>query len=154
MFSNRGFSLIEAVVAIVITALTIVAVGGLGERLLHHRVTADSNSAAMSLAERQLETLLGNPIPNPSPCPTADTSPLCAGAHTAINLNASGGASGPTYRVQWTVVDSSTSQTSPLVLPVLPPPAVTAKTKKITVTVTHLNNPLVNATLVRFYNVS
>ena len=61
MSSNRGFSLIEAVVAILIGAIVILGLGGLSERLIHHRTTTDSNSAAMSLAERQMEKLLARP---------------------------------------------------------------------------------------------
>lgn len=159
MFNNKGFTLIEALVAMVIGVAIVVGLGGLGERLIHHRVTTDSNSAAMSLAERQLEALLADSNPNPTggECPAAL---LCGAAPPAgltkgptnvdINLNAS--AAGP-YRVQWNVVDSTTTPTSPFVVAVTggtPPTAV----KKITVTVTHVNNPSVNATVVRYYKVS
>ncbi len=58
MFSSKGFTLIEAVVAMLIGAFVVIAVGGLTERLIHHRITTDSNSAAMSLAEHRMETLL------------------------------------------------------------------------------------------------
>jgi Tfp pilus assembly protein PilV len=153
MSSRGGFTLIEAVVAVLIGALLVVAMGGLSERLIHHRTTADSNSAAMSLAERQMETLLGNPTANPTSCPTVDSFALCAGTHTAVTVNAQGAtsASGP-YRVQWVVTDATNAQTSPLVTP--DPSLVTIKVKRITVTVTHLSNGLVNATLVRYYKAS
>lgn len=156
--SNRGFTLIEALVAIVIGVAVVVGIGALSERLVHHRVTTDSNSAAIDLAERQMETLLADPIPNPtaSQCPTAN---LCGGAPpngltkgpTNVNESLVGSASGP-YRVQWTVIDAnSTDQTtSPLVLAA----GSTSLVKKITVTVTHVNNPYVNATVVRYYKVS
>jgi prepilin-type N-terminal cleavage/methylation domain-containing protein len=138
--SNRGFSLIEILVAMAIGVAVVLGVGALGERLVHHRVTTDSNSAAMSLAERQMEVLLADTNPNPTTaqCPAAN---LCSGAHTSPS---------GLYTVQWTIVDGSTASTSPLVLAT----GATALVKKITVTVTHLRNPQVNATLVRYYKVS
>jgi prepilin-type N-terminal cleavage/methylation domain-containing protein len=153
MSSRNGFTLIEVVVAALIGAFLVIAIGGLSERLIHHRATADSNSAAMSLAERQMETLLGNPIPNPTSCPTVDSFALCAGTHTAVTVDAQGAASasGP-YRVQWVVTDATNAQTSPLVTP--DPTLVTVKVKRITVTVTHLKNGMVNASLVRYYKAS
>ena len=165
MSNKLGFSLIEAVVAILIGAAVVVAVGGLSERLLHHRATADSNSASMSLAELQMETLLADPISDPSPvgcigtcpdqCPstlTTSSPALCAGTHPAITMQANGTATGP-YRVQWTVVDADGTGGSPLVIPTPTAPAQQAPMKRITVVVTLPNNPFVNATIVRFkYN--
>ena len=165
MSNKLGFSLIEAVVAIVIGALVVVAVGGLSERLIHHRATADSNSASMSLAEWQMERLLADPISTPSPsgctplagcpnlCPApaslTTTSPaLCAGTHPAITMQANGTATGP-FRVQWTVVDADGSGISPLVIPTPAPAAQQTPMKHITVVVTLPNNPLVNATVAR-----
>src|SRR5207237_5086948 len=111
MFSSKGVSLIEAVVAVLIGAVVVLAVGGLSERLVHHRATTDSNSAAMSLAEWQIEQLVANPKQNPEANPSINCSAspppeaLCGGAppngltHPVRNLNASGGTTNPEYRV-------------------------------------------------------
>jgi prepilin-type N-terminal cleavage/methylation domain-containing protein len=146
MFNRRGFSLIEAVVAILIGAVVVVAVGGLSERLVHHRTTTDSNSAAMTLAEKQMEKLLADPVSDPTSCPTPPliTSPaLCAGTHPAITLNANATASGP-YRLQWVVADSGPTASFFKTLTV-------RAVKQLTVTVTLPNNPYVNASIVTFY---
>lgn len=154
MSSRAGFTLIESVVSTLVGAVVVITVGGLGERLIHHRVTTDSNSAAMSLAERQMETLLADPVLNPTggQCPSAK---LCSGAHgpTSVDINLSPSSSG-LYRVRWTVVDASTAQNSPLITSSSASPSVGVDVKSITVTVTHLRNPQVNATIVRFYKVS
>src|SRR5437016_2749068 len=97
MSNKLGFSLIEAVVAILIGAVVVVAVGGLSERLIHHRTTTDSNSAAMSLAEARMEALLTDPNLSPT-CPNnpplAADPALCAGAHPAVTQNADGTSGG------------------------------------------------------------
>jgi hypothetical protein len=160
MSSNRGLSLVEAVVAVLIGALLVVAIGGLTERLIHHRVTADSNSAAMSLAERQMETLLAIPplSANPPPgCTTAQD--LCGGpppnglthGPTSVNENLVASGSGP-YSVQWVVIDAN--NTSPTTSPLALAASATSLVKKITVSVSHLRNPQVSATVVRYYKVS
>jgi len=159
MFSSKGFSLVEAVVAVVIGAIVVLAVGGLSERLVHHRTTTDSNSAAMSLAELQMEQLIANPKPNPESDPSIDCSAspppqaLCGGAppggltHPALNLNASGGTTNPEYRVTWNVVNDTSAANSPLITP---SNVIGKLVKKITVTVQHLRNPLANASVVTF----
>ncbi len=155
MSNSRGFSLIEVLVAIVVGAIVVIGVGLLGERLVHHRATSDSNSAAMSLAERQMEQLLADPTPNPTgaACPAAN---LCAGApptgltHTLTNRNVDLTAGGP-YTVQWNVINNdNTTQTSPLKLSSGTNPTQTV-IKTITVTVTLPNNPLVSASIKRHY---
>jgi Tfp pilus assembly protein PilV len=154
--SKSAFTLVETLVAVVIGVAFVLGIGALGERLLHHRATTDSNSAAMSLAERQMETLLADPNPNPTgaQCPAAD---LCGGAPpgglthgpTSVNESLVASASGP-YRVQWVVVDASAVSTSPFVRAV----GSSSLVKKITVTVSHLRNPQVSATLVRYFKAS
>lgn len=136
--SNEGFTLIEALAAIVIAAAIVAGLGALSERLIHHRVTTDGNSAAMSLAEAQMESLLADLTPNPSSCPGSN---LCSGTHTATSGD---------YNIQWVVVDATTATSSPFVRA----KGSTAPVKKITVTVTHARNPMVNAALTRFYDVS
>lgn len=169
MSSKQGFTLVEAVVAVLIAAFVVIAVGGLVERLLHHRTTTDSNSAAQSLALWQMEKLFADANPNPpvSPdCPNATTaSNICGtattnGANLCGNTTASGRQHGPfpvdvlgnaststgPYCIQWNVIDTSTSASSPLVIP-----SASTATKRITVTVRHLRNPLVNARAVTQY---
>ncbi len=153
MSNNRGFTLIEVMIALVIGLTVVLSTGALGERLTHHRVTTDSNSAAMSLAEQQMEVLLADPTPNPAAaqCPSAK---LCSGTHgpTSMDVNLVTSTAGP-YSVQWTIVDASTTSTSPFVLAATGGSAQKA-VKKITVLVSHLTNPQVNATLVRYYKVT
>jgi prepilin-type N-terminal cleavage/methylation domain-containing protein len=155
MSSSRGFTLIETVVAVLIAATIIVAIGGLSERLVHHRTTTDSNSAAMALAERKMEVLLADTNPNPTTTQCAGGSPpsLCSGSHgpTNVDLNLAASTSGP-YTVTWTIVNATTTSTSPFVQAVTggSPTAV----KKITVKVTHMHDPFVNASVVRYYKVT
>jgi len=103
MSSSRGFTLIEALVAIVVGLAFVVGLGGLAERASHHHTTTNSNSAAMALAERQMEVLLADPLQNPGgniECATIDTNKLCNGAHTAITLGVDGTSTNPQYSVQ------------------------------------------------------
>ena len=155
MSNSRGFTITEAVVALLVAAMTVIAIGGLGERLNHHRTTTDSNSAAMSLAERQMESLLAETVQNPTTaqCPTAN---LCGGSpptgltKTLTSRNVDLTSCGP-YTVQWAVVDDdNSSATSPLKLS-----AGTTATamKTITVTVTLPANPLVRASITRHLHV-
>jgi prepilin-type N-terminal cleavage/methylation domain-containing protein len=155
VFNSRGFSLIEVLVAIVVGAIVVIGVGLLGERLVHHRATSDSNSAAMSLAERQMEQLLADPTPNPTggACPAAN---LCGAAppvgldHTLTNRNVDLTAGGP-YTVQWNVVNNdNTTQTTPLKLSSGTNPTQTV-VKTIRVTVMLPNDPLVRASITRHY---
>ncbi len=158
--SNRGFSLIEVLAALVIGLAVVLGLGGLSERLIHHRATSNSNSAAMSLAERQLEVILGDPLQNPSggtQCATVDTNVLCNGTHTAVSRAADGSTTNPAFRVQWTVADiagTGSPGTEPLTIPT-PALGVSAALllKKVTITVTHLRNPNVNAQLVRYVRI-
>ena len=154
MFNKGGFTLVETLAALVIGLAIVVGVGGLTERLAHHRVTTDSNSAAMSLAERQMESLLADAVQNPTgtQCATVDTNNLCAGTHAAVIVNSSGGGSNPEYRVQWTITDVTGASSVPLVIPT-PSGTPTAEAKQITVSVSHTNNPQVGASLTRYVRV-
>ena len=73
---ERGFTLIELLVAAVIGVIMVLALGTLGLNSFHQRITADSLSAAATLAERQIERLKA--LPNP-----ATNALLTAGTHTA-----------------------------------------------------------------------
>ena len=145
MFSKDGFTLIEAVVAMLIGAAVVVSVGTLSERLVHHRTTADSNSAAMSLAERTMEQLLALPDPTTNASLT-DPGPHgpCGSPPCPVDVAGASTINGP-YSLQWTVSDSG-SGSSFLVTP-------TTEVKRLTVTVVHRTNPMVNASVVTFYNV-
>jgi hypothetical protein len=110
----------------------------------------------MSLAERQMETLLADPVKSPPNTCTAASADLCGGAppngltHGPTNINESGvtSASGP-FRIQWVVIDANTTSQSFLVRP-----SSNIELKKITVTVTHLRNPNVRASVTSYYKAS
>ena len=141
-FNNEGFSLIETLAALLVGLGLVLGLGNLVQRLSHHRTTTNSNSAAMAYAEQQMEKLLAdqNPRPSGGSCPAAS---LCAGSHSTT-----AGA----FDVRWTVVDSSTAATSPLILSSATNTALFT-VKKITVNVTHSKNPAVSASITRLYNV-
>jgi len=100
-----------------------------------------------------MEALLADPVrgPTTAQCPAAK---LCSGTHgpTSVDVDLVSSASGP-YSVSWTVIDATTSSTSPFVLAATGGAAQKA-VKQITVTVSHLSNPNVNASLVRYYKVT
>jgi Tfp pilus assembly protein PilV len=129
---NHGFTLIEALVSIVIGVAIVVGIGGLAERLVHHRETADSNSAAMSLAERQMERLLA------SQNPSTDSNLNGTNPHTATSGS---------FNISWTVTDANTTGTRFVLSSGSNPSA--PNVKSITLTVTHANNPAVRATIER-----
>ncbi len=128
---ERGFTLIELLVAAVIGVIMVLALGTLGLNSFHQRITADSLSAAATLAERQIERLKA--LPNP-----ATNALLTAGTHTAAGspLRENGTTGGP-FAVQWVVENN---------IPV-------TGIKKITMTVDHVNNDSVYVQLVTYYKV-
>jgi Tfp pilus assembly protein PilV len=140
--NSDGFSLIEALVALLVGLGLVLGLGNLGQRLVHHRTTTNSNSAAMAYAEQQMEKILAdqNPRPSGGSCPSAS---LCAGSHSTTVGQ---------FTVQWTVTDSSTSTSSPLILSSATNTA-SFTVKKITVSVTHSKNPMVSASITRLYDV-
>jgi prepilin-type N-terminal cleavage/methylation domain-containing protein len=140
--SSKGFTLIETLVALVIGVALILGIGALGERLFHHRTTTNSNSAAMSIAEQQMEQLLADQTRNPTggQCPAAK---LCSGTHNSTS---------GLFNVQWIVVDASSAGTSPLILSTGTNPAVVT-VKQLTVTVRHSTNPQVYASVTRLMSV-
>lgn len=142
--SERGFSLVEALVALLVGLGLVLGLGNLGQRLAHHRTTTNSNSAAMAYAEQQMEKLLAdqNPRASGAACPA---NPLCAGSHSATIGD---------FNVTWTVADSSNATSSPLIMACTNPSCTfTFTVKKITVTVTHTKNPAVAASITRLYDV-
>lgn len=140
--NNGGFSLIEALAAMLVGLGLVLGLGNLGQRLVHHRTTTNSNSAAMAYAEQQMEKILAdqNPRPSGGACPAAN---LCAGFHSVTVGQ---------FNVQWTVTDSSTATNSPLILSSATNTALFT-VKKITVTVAHAKNPMASASITRLYDV-
>lgn len=151
--SSRGFTLIETLAAVVIGLAVVLGLGLLSERLVHHRVSTDSNSAAASLAERQVERMFADPTPNPelispNPCTDPNSYDLCGGTHTAVRMDANGTVNGSgVYELRWVVVNVSSSASSPLIFP----SSVSSTVKQITVTARHVNDPLIYAQVVSYY---
>ena len=146
-FDQSGFTMIEAVVAIVMSVALVVGIGSLTGRLVHHRTTTSSNSAATSLAERTMEALLA--LPDPANDASLSTTPSpthgpCGTPPCRVDSGGTPTTDGP-YTLQWSVSDSGLASTF-FVTP-------TAEVKRITVTVAHANNPLVTSSVVAFYNV-
>ncbi len=146
---NNGFTFVETLVATLIAVVMIVGVANLGERMIHQRVSADSNSGAVSLAEEQMEKLLALSSPSTNSSLTSGTHGPCGSPPCSVDSSGASNASGP-YKIQWVVSNSRTSAPAPLVTPTL----VSSVVKKITVTVTHLRNPSVGASVVTYYKVS
>lgn len=155
--SNResGFTLIEAIVAMLVGIIMVVAMGPLTQGLMAHRISSDFDSAAMSLAERQLEQILADANRNPTAvaCASTPAPALCGGAapdgraHGPVDVNVSGGQTGARpYKVRWSVVDLDDSAVSPFATPV----GVDLRVKKVTVTVSKRESATPNATLVRY----
>lgn len=145
MFSERGFTLIEVAAAALIGVVLVLGVGLLSENLVRRRASSDSISAAVALAERQMEQLLAKQSPGTSADLTAGShGPGASCVSPPCKLDETGTATlnGP-YLMQWDVIDSSSSGT-PLVDP-------DASTKKITITVSHVTNPFTRATLQTYY---
>jgi type II secretory pathway pseudopilin PulG len=140
---EAGFSLIEVVVALLIAVVVVIAVGLLSENLARRRASADSLSAAVSLAEGQMEQLFALPNPATHASLTAGAHGPCGTPPCPVGVNGVSNASGP-YLLQWTVIDNSSSGT-PLV-------DSTASSKKLTVTVSHQSDPYANVNLQTYYD--
>ena len=144
MFNKAGFTLIEAVVAMLMSVAVIVSIGTLSERLVHHRTTTGSNSAATTLAERTMEALLALPNPATDASLTSGVHGPCGTPPCAVDFGGAPTLNGP-YTLQWAVADSGSASTFFL--------TPTAEVKRITVTVAHANDPMVASSIVAFYNV-
>lgn len=147
MSSNGGFTLIETAVATLISVALVVAIGVLGNNLIRQRANADSNSAATNLAQLRMEKLLALPV---------DDTLLTAGTHGPPGAGGSPCVSPPCrvdeteattlvgpYLISW-VIEDDTPWT----------PAGAPKSKKITVTVSHVTNPFVRCQLETYRKVS
>jgi Tfp pilus assembly protein PilE len=146
MYSERGFTLIEVAVGALIGVMVVVSIGVLTQNLVHQRTSADSNSAAMTIAEGTLEQLEALQNPTTSASLTVGAHGPCVAPPCLVDVTGASSLNGP-YRLQWVVVDNTNSSTSPLVSP-------SNNSKQITVTVTHVSNPYVRANLVTYYKVS
>ena len=131
MSSERGFSLIETLVAILVAALIVISAGLLGTRTFHRRTTSTSLSAATALATQRVEELRPLRVPWTS---------LANGTTTTL-VDGSGSASigGPYSRT--TIVSDG-------------PIIGTAALKRVTVTVQHVTNADVRVTLTTYFRVS
>jgi type II secretory pathway pseudopilin PulG len=165
MYRDGGFTLIEVAVAAVVGILLVLGIGLLGGNVFHQRISADSNSAAMSLAERHLERLLANSVANPTSTqcatvpancqPHSCTQALCGSTsfssgtpgllHGPTNTSADGSTPvGAPFEIRYWVHDCG-SASSICKVPSL---------KRITVEVDHTNNPQINARLETYYAVN
>ena len=133
--SEAGFSLIEVLVAAIVGLGMVTAAGLLGLNIFHHRASYDSISAATSLAEREFEILrdLQNPV-----------SSLVSGTASGLNPN---GTSGGQFNVAWTVTDPFPTALQGNCA------AGVSGVKKVSIRVTHTNNPAVDVNLVTYYKV-
>ena len=138
---EAGFLLIEVVVATLIAVVVVIAIGLLSENLARRRASADSLSAAVSLAEGQMEQLLA--LPNPAINLLAGAHGPCGTPPCPVDVSGVSNPSGP-YLLQWIVIDNSSSGT-PLV-------DSTASSKKLTVTVSHQSDPYANVNLQTYYD--
>jgi prepilin-type N-terminal cleavage/methylation domain-containing protein len=149
--SQRGFSLIEVVVALLIGVFMVLSAGNLGAVFFHQRASYDSISAATSLAERVWEQLrdIQNPVGG-SPPGTTTNSNFTNGSHTATNspMKEDGTAGGP-YVVSWTVSDPFPTG---LVVNSQCASGMSGM-KKVVINVTHQNNSAVNVQFVTYYKV-
>ena len=139
---QHGFSLVEAATATLVGLQLVLGIGLLSQRLIHKRVSADSRSAALSLAEREMEQILALPNPDTNASLTAGTHGPCGSPPCLVAVDGSSTLNGP-YLLQWTVVDNGASGT-PLV-------DSTASSKKITVSLTHVTDANARATLQTYY---
>ncbi len=131
MCNKTGFTLIEVLVAMVVGLLLVLPIGLLSESLTRQRINSDETSAVTSLAEQQMERLLA--LQNPSTDPN-----LSAGTHGPYFIDATGTPSvGGPYQRSWVVIDNFPY----------------TKSRKITVTVTHVNNAHAHCELVTYYKV-
>lgn len=111
--------------------VAIAAVAKLGEGNIRQRATSEANSAAMSLAVKQMEALKAITAPNADP-------DLTAGTHSLASLDETGNvAVGGRYTITWEVVDDVPYTGS----------------KKITVTVTHSTAGSVRAQIATYHKV-
>lgn len=130
MFNEQGFTLSEVAVAMLIGMILVVPIGKLNLNVTHQRITSDEISVTTHLASQGLEQLLALQSP-------ATASDLTAGSHGPTLLGADGQPSLGPYRRSWTVNDNVPD----------------ANSKRLTVTVTHDNNPQARCTLVTYYKI-
>ncbi len=142
MFNERGFTLIEVLVAGAIGLVMVLGLGILQESLVRRRAATGAISTATALAERQLEQLLASPDPTTAADLTAGLHGPngCASPPCKIDETGAATINGP-FKMQWTVIDDDETGTKPLFDP-------SRSTKQITVNVTHMSDPYARATLV------
>lgn len=126
--SDRGFSLVECVIALLILMVTSLAVAAVFDFSFRSSGDAKKRFGAMLLAQQRLEDLRNTDFPN-----------LTSGTVNESNVVLEG----VTYNIVRTITDNDLIATT-----AAPGP----ETKKITVTVTAVNNPMVtdNVTLITY----
>jgi len=142
MCNERGFTLVEVLVAASIGLVMVLGLGMLQESLVRRRAATSAINGATSLAEQQLEQLLADPNPETSASLTAGLHGPngCASPPCKVDETGASTINGP-FRMQWTVIDDDNSGTKPLYDP-------SSSSKQITVNVTHVSDPYARATLV------
>ena len=138
--ADSGFTLLEVLIALILGTFLIAGAGQLGLNIFHQRASYDSISAATSLAEKRFEILrdLQNPITT-----------LVSGS--ATNLKEDGTSGGP-FNVVWTVTNVLPSAVAGICPTPVSGPTVSG-TKKVSIRVTHNNNPAIDVNLVTYYKV-
>jgi prepilin-type N-terminal cleavage/methylation domain-containing protein len=156
MSTDRGFTLIETLVAVLIGTLLVIFAGILGGNLIRHRANADSSSAATSIAQQALELIRAEPVLDPDA--TACSVPVCASAWPdeinrcprlcarvygpfPVNEHGTPAIGGP-YQLSWVVTDGQPVALSDV------------DSKRVVVEVSHENNPLVRSRLQTYLQVS
>lgn len=132
--SERGFTLLETLVAMLLSVTVVLSVGVLGSRLAHRRSSSASISAATSLAELTIEQL--RPLRVPWTMTNGTTSQLVDASGTIT-------VGGP-YSRTTEIADG----------PSLTVGGTIRSLKHVTVTVTHTTNPEIRVQLVSYFRIS
>ncbi|MGH7899032.1 MAG: type IV pilus modification PilV family protein, partial [Candidatus Binatia bacterium] len=106
MYNDRGFTLIEVGVAALVGVILVLSVGLLTQNLVHQRSSADSNSAAMTLAEQTLERLRALPAPATDADLTPGLHGPCLTPPCLVDVTGTASLIGP-YQLQWMIVDNT-----------------------------------------------
>ena len=159
---QRGFTIIEVMVALAIFAIGFLAVAAMQIDAVNRATHSREMTTAQELAKGEVEYLQGLPFYDAVSDPNSDldgngvkenfdVNPnLAAGQHTDNGAWTGG------YTIHWTVIDDDPLQAIPNTFTKSPPdPAMVTISKTITVTVTANSNPgtnLATMTMVKMWN--